>query len=150
MKSSLTTFVLLLLNILSGCAPGTNQFKGTVSERDKVAGFWLGFWQGFIAPFVFVASLFKNNLGIYEVHNNGAWYNFGYLFGLACILAVAATGRHGGPNKSDKFVEYKRLWAYRQAHFFSLAGQFTIRAKLCAFVMSGDGFTRNRPSGATS
>ena len=97
MKSSLTTFVLvlLLLNILSGCAPGTNQFKGTVSEHDKVAGFWLGFWQGFIAPFVFVASLFKNNLGIYEVHNNGAWYNFGYLFGLACIFG-------GGGNRSAR------------------------------------------------
>jgi hypothetical protein len=87
-KSSLTVFVLflLLLNILSGCAPGANQFKGTASEHDVVAGFWLGLWQGFIAPFVFVASLFKNNLGIYEVHNNGAWYNFGYLFGLACFF----------------------------------------------------------------
>jgi len=93
MKSSLTTFVLvlLLLNILSGCAAGTKQFKGTVSEHDKVAGFW----QGFIAPFVFVASLFKNNLVIYEVHNNGAWYDFGYLFGLACIFG-------GGGNRSAR------------------------------------------------
>ena len=32
------------------------------------------------------ASLFKSNLNIYEVHNNGAWYNFGYLFGLACFF----------------------------------------------------------------
>jgi len=86
MKSSLTlvVLVLLLLNILAGCAPGTSQSKGTAS--DVAAGFWLGLWQGFIAPFVFVASLFKNNLSIYEVHNNGAWYNFGYLFGLACFF----------------------------------------------------------------
>src|ERR1700687_179321 len=85
MKSSLTLLVLilLLLNTLAGCAPGPNQFKETASEHDLVAGFWLGLWQGFIAPFVFVASLFKSNLSIYEVHNNGAWYNFGYLFGLA-------------------------------------------------------------------
>lgn len=88
MKTSLTWFVLvlMLLSILAGCAPGPNQSKGTVSERDGVAGFWLGLWQGFIAPFVFVASLFKRDLGIYEVHNNGAWYNFGYLFGLACFF----------------------------------------------------------------
>ena len=88
MKSSLTLLmlVLLLLNIPAGCVPGANQFKGTASEHDVVAGFWLGLWQGFIAPFVFVVSLFKNNLGIYEVHNNGAWYNFGYLFGLACFF----------------------------------------------------------------
>jgi hypothetical protein len=47
---------------------------------------WRGLWHGFIAPFVFVASLFKSNLNVYEVHNNRAWYNFGYLFGLACFF----------------------------------------------------------------
>jgi hypothetical protein len=95
MKSSLTSLVLvlLLLSILAGCAAGPNQFKGTASERGVVAGFWLGLWHGFIAPFVFVASLFKGNLNLYEVHNNGAWYNFGYLFGLACFFG-------GGGNRA--------------------------------------------------
>jgi hypothetical protein len=50
---------------------------------------------GFIAPFVFVASLFKSNLNIYEVHNNGAWYNFGFLFGLACFFG-------GGGNQAAR------------------------------------------------
>ena len=88
MKRSLTwlVLVLLLLNLVAGCAPGLNQSKGTVSEHGVVAGFWLGLWQGFIAPIVFVVSLFKSNLGIYEAHNNGTWYNFGYLFGLACFF----------------------------------------------------------------
>src|SRR3974377_1719049 len=88
MKSSLTFLLLisLFLFILAGCAPGPNQLKGTANEHDVVAGFWLGVWHGFIAPFVFVASLFKTNLNIYEAHNNGAWYNFGYLFGLACFF----------------------------------------------------------------
>ena len=88
MKSSaLVVFVLvlLLLSVVAGCGPGANQFAGTAGEHG-VAGFWLGLWQGFIAPFVFVASLFKSNLNIYEVHNNGSWYNFGYLFGLACFF----------------------------------------------------------------
>jgi hypothetical protein len=97
MKSSLTllVLVLLLLNILAGCAPGPNQSKGTANEHDVVAGFWLGLWHGFIAPFVFVASLFKSNLSIYEIHNNGAWYNFGYLFGLACFFG-------GGGNRAAR------------------------------------------------
>ena len=82
----LIVFVLLLLNILAGCAPGPNQSKGMAGEHEVVAGFGLGLWHGFIAPFVFVASLFKSNLNIYEVHNNGTWYNFGYLFGLACFF----------------------------------------------------------------
>ena len=97
MKSSLSllAILLLLLNVLAGCAPGVNQFKGTASEHDVVAGFWLGLWQGFIAPFVLLASLFRSNLNIYEVHNNGAWYNFGYLFGLACFFG-------GGGNRTAR------------------------------------------------
>ena len=95
MKTSLVVLVILSLVILAGCAPGANQSKGTASEHDGVAGFWLGLWHGFIAPIVFVVSLFKDNLGIYEVHNNGAWYNFGYLFGLACFLG-------GGGNQAAR------------------------------------------------
>jgi hypothetical protein len=95
MKTSLTVLVLVLLplSILAGCAPGPNPSRKMASEHGEVAGFWLGLWQGFIAPFVFVASLFvfvaslfKDDLNVYEVHNNGSWYNFGYLFGLACFL----------------------------------------------------------------
>ncbi|MGB2633054.1 MAG: hypothetical protein WAM58_03875 [Candidatus Acidiferrum sp.] len=88
MKSSLALVLLVALLVIfaAGCAPGANQYKGTANDHNVVAGFWLGLWQGFIAPFVFVVSLFKNNLSIYEVHNNGAWYNFGYLFGLACFF----------------------------------------------------------------
>jgi hypothetical protein len=51
-----------------------------------------------------VVSLFRRDLSIYEVHNNGAWYNFGYLFGLACFFrgnraprrAVKSGTPHGG------------------------------------------------------
>src|ERR1700756_5611117 len=97
MKSSLTLLVLilLLLNIVAGCAPGPNQFKGTATEHNAVAGFWLGLWQGFISPLVFLAPLFKRNLRIYEVHNNGAWYNFGFLFGLASFFG-------GGGNRAAR------------------------------------------------
>ena len=88
MKSSLAFLLLavLLVSILAGCAPGPNQFKGMANEHGVLAGFWLGIWHGFIAPFVFVISLFKSNLNVYEAHNNGAWYNLGYLFGLACFF----------------------------------------------------------------
>jgi hypothetical protein len=96
-KSSLALLVLLLLllNTVAGCAPSANPSKGTASEHDVVAGFWLGAWHGFIAPFVFVVSLFKSNLGVYEVHNNGGWYNLGYLFGLACFFG-------GGGNQTAR------------------------------------------------
>jgi hypothetical protein len=96
MKTSLTVVVVvLLLSILAGCAPGPNPSAKMASGHSQIAGFWLGLWQGFIAPFVFVASLFKNDLNVYEVHNNGDWYNFGYLFGLACFFG-------GGGNRASR------------------------------------------------
>jgi len=62
--------------------------------------------KALFAPLVFVVSLFRRDLSIYEVHNNGAWYNFGYLFGLACFFggsgnraprrAVKSGTPHGG------------------------------------------------------
>jgi len=103
MRSGVSLFllVLLLLNLLSGCAPGSNQFKGTASEKGSVAGFWLGLWQGFIAPFVFLVSLFRTDLSIYEVHNNGAWYNSGYLFGLACFFGGGGRRAARHPKKQQ-------------------------------------------------
>ena len=97
MRSSLTLVVLalLVLNILAGCAPGANQSAGTAREHGAVAGFWLGLWHGFIAPFVLLVSLFKSNLNIYDVHNNGLWYNFGYLLGVACFFG-------GGGNQAAR------------------------------------------------
>jgi hypothetical protein len=88
-------FLLLLTLVLAGCAPGANQSKGAPNSQNVLASFWLGIWQGFIAPFVFVVSLFKSNLNIYEVHNNGAWYNLGYLLGLACFFG-------GGGNQAAR------------------------------------------------
>ena len=84
----LTAFLLALtfLLVLTACAPGPNSLKGTPGGKQSVAGFWLGLCQGYIAPFVFVISLFVPDLNIYEVHNNGARYNFGFLFGLMCFF----------------------------------------------------------------
>ena len=89
--------VLLLLLLMSGCAPGPNGMKGTPTGGDKVAGFWQGLWQGFIAPFVFLVSLFKPDLNIYEIHNNGPWYNFGYIFG---FMALCGGGK--GARRSSR------------------------------------------------
>jgi hypothetical protein len=95
MKLPALLLIAFLLLSLAACAPGPNDQTGTTGPKSTIAGFWQGLWQGFIAPFVFVVSLFKSDLNIYEVHNNGAWYNFGYLFGLMCFFG-------GGGNRSRR------------------------------------------------
>ncbi len=69
--------LLLALILLSGCLPG----DGT-NTAEKPAGFFWGFWHGLIAPISFIISLFKENVGIYELANNGWPYNLGFLLSL--------------------------------------------------------------------
>ncbi len=67
-------------------AAGRNELENTANEKGEIAGFWRGLWHGLIAPVAFVMSLFKDNVGVYEAHNNGKWYNFGFILGLMITL----------------------------------------------------------------
>jgi hypothetical protein len=77
---------------LAGCAPGPNGSVNTPSERGYVPGFWYGLWNGIISPVTFIISLFNSNVQIYEVHNNGGWYNFGFILGVSVIFGGSAGG----------------------------------------------------------
>ena len=65
---------------------GRNELENTANGKGEIAGFWRGLWHGLIAPVAFVMSLFKDNVGVYEAHNNGKWYNFGFVLGLMIAL----------------------------------------------------------------
>jgi hypothetical protein len=80
----------LAVLLLSACAPGPNP---AVDAGPDPAGFWLGLWQGFIAPITFFISLFTDNVNIYEVNNNGNWYDFGYVIGAGLLLSGGIFGR---------------------------------------------------------
>lgn len=67
-------------------AAGKNELENTVNEKGEIAGFWRGLWHGFITPVAFLISLFKDDVGVYEAHNNGKWYNFGFVLGLSITL----------------------------------------------------------------
>jgi len=87
-------FILLVLVLImaAGCAPGSNEMINSANARGVVAGFWQGLWNGIIAPVTFVISLFNPNVQMYEVHNNGNWYNFGFLLGVIIIFGSGAGG----------------------------------------------------------
>ena len=76
---------------------GPNKLVNTENGDGKVAGFWSGLWHGTIAPIAFIISLFNENMGIYEVHNNGNWYNFGFILGMMIIS--------GGSSGSKTYVD---------------------------------------------
>jgi len=83
---------LVVLAALAACAPGINPVIRTPDIHGVVAGFWRGLWNGFIAPVTFIISLFNGNVHVYEVHNNGGWYDFGFLLGISSILGGGAGG----------------------------------------------------------
>jgi hypothetical protein len=85
-------------------SPGPNAQVHTLSDAGIVAGFWRGLWHGLIAPITFVISLFTHNIGVYEIHNNGSWYNFGFVLGILCHHGGSAAGRNLGRNKTQVSV----------------------------------------------
>jgi hypothetical protein len=87
--------VVVLTLVLSACAAGANPAVDVPSVEGEVAGFWLGLWQGIIVPITFIISLFSDTVSIYEVHNNGGWYDFGFVIGAGFFLGGSGAGAKG-------------------------------------------------------
>jgi hypothetical protein len=102
-RSHILPTVLVVVGVLAlaACAPGGNTVA--VAGGADQAGFWLGLWHGAIAPITFIVSLFNGHVNVYEVHNSGNWYNFGFMIGLSASLGGAArSGRGAGPKRVAK------------------------------------------------
>ena len=84
--------VVALAVVLAACAPGVNPEVGTAGADGDVAGFWMGLWHGIIAPVTFVISLFTDNVNLYDVHNNGNWYDFGFVLGAGILFGGGGAG----------------------------------------------------------
>jgi hypothetical protein len=71
-----------MANVLSVAGP--NSKYGVAGA--KPAGFLGGLWHGLISPLAFIISLFNKNVRMYEIHNNGGWYDFGFCIGAGIIF----------------------------------------------------------------
>ena len=92
--SIVAAILIILAGLISwSCAPGPNAAEKTANAEGLVAGFWLGLWHGLISPITFVISLFSKTIRMYEVHNNGGWYNFGFVLGAGLFLSGGILGR---------------------------------------------------------
>lgn len=92
-RKHLLVALILLALVLVACAARVNPEVGVVAEGGDVAGFWLGLWHGMIAPITFVISLFTDNVNFYEVHNNGNWYDLGFVIGAGILFGGGFFGR---------------------------------------------------------
>ena len=84
--------ILTALVVLASCAPGQNPARGTADRSGEIAGFWLGLWHGVIAPITFLISLFSDTVNVYDVHNSGNWYDFGFVLGAGILFGGGAAG----------------------------------------------------------
>ena len=92
--------VLLVLLLLTGCTAGPNGYRGVPDGEGKTAGFLLGVWHGCISLITLIISLFDDKVTVYEVHNNGGWYNLGFVLGIA--IAYGSSGKSTGCGRRRK------------------------------------------------
>jgi hypothetical protein len=85
---------------LTACAAGPNN----VAEVDapRIAGFWLGLWHGVISPVTFIVSLFTSHVSVYDVHNNGNWYDTGFILGVATAFSGAGRAGAASPRRRSQ------------------------------------------------
>ena len=79
-KSVKLLIISAIVLLLASCAAGDAQFT-----QESPAGFWYGLWHGIIAVITLIIHVFNENVGVYEIHNTGGWYDFGFLMGVICI-----------------------------------------------------------------
>ena len=91
-RLSLLALILALIIVVASCAPGPNDSEKTPNAAGRTAGFWLGIWHGLISPVTFVISIFSKSVRLYEVHNNGGWYNLGFVIGAGLFLGGGILG----------------------------------------------------------
>ena len=94
--------VLALVVLLAACAAGANPEVGVPPEGGSLAGFWQGLWHGIISPVTFIISLFNEHVSIYEVHNDGNWYDFGFVLGAGILFGGGFLGIGRSSSRSQR------------------------------------------------
>lgn len=86
-KLLLILALILTAGLLTGCAPGDEQFI------EAPAGFLTGIWHGIISLITLIISFFSDNVHMYETNNVGWSYDLGFLIG---VSIMAGGGGFGG------------------------------------------------------
>jgi hypothetical protein len=76
--------------------PGPNPLQNKADSHNQISGILLGIWHGVISPITLVLSFINPNTQMYEVHNDGSPYNFGFLFGIALFFLILSSAFRSG------------------------------------------------------
>lgn len=100
-KIALFGIALLVILSMTACVAGPNDMMKTANPDGEIAGFWTGLLHGFISFFTFIISLFKDTVNVYEVHNSGNWYDFGFILGVSAFFGGSGGGAKKAWRKKD-------------------------------------------------
>lgn len=101
---------LLLLLLISGCA------NSNAYITQDGAGFFAGLWDGFTCWIAFIMNIFGSNVNIYEVKNNGNWYNLGFLVGSSTpfLGGILSSRSSSSCSKEDKALVFQDDFRMRE------------------------------------
>ena len=98
--------ILGMLLLLSGCA---DNVEYTFTKETLPVGFWYGVWHGMIAVIALIISLFDDQVAVYAVYNNGAWYDFGFVLGFLMVSGGGHKLKHKTAAQKRKEKEWEEI-----------------------------------------
>ena len=87
---------------LFACAANNPRFTA-----ETPAGFWSGLWHGIISIFTLIIGFFTDKVRIYELHNAGGWYDFGFMLGIMIFWGGSGSQVKG---KTKKKCQKDKEW----------------------------------------
>jgi surface polysaccharide O-acyltransferase-like enzyme len=88
MKNRIFTILLVLLVAMLTISCADVAHVTFTNPNEQIYGFWGGTWHGMIMFPSFIGSLIWDDIAVYAIHNNGAWYNFGFVGGFFIMLKI--------------------------------------------------------------
>lgn len=82
--------LLIVIGALSLISSGVLHLAGDSYFNINQAGFFTGLVHGILAPITLILGLFMK-VQMYELNNNGWWYNCGFLLGILIVWGAGST-----------------------------------------------------------
>lgn len=79
-------YFIVFFALLIFCHPSAVDISECV-DQTHLKGFWYGIAHGATSLALFIWGLFNDSIKIYDVNNNGSWYDLGFMLGTGGIVS---------------------------------------------------------------